>query len=109
MFNTGDLFKQRVTAHLKLLNRYLRYIFNVHFMLAILFLIVTLSVYYQQWLENLSPNFPGAFVIALVFGLVASYNPLQMFLQEPDKVFLIVKEEKMYGYFRSTILYNYFV
>lgn len=107
MFNPSSLFKQRLSAHIKLLNRYLRYIFNGHFMIALLFLIITLSIYYQQWLENISPAFPGTLIIAFAFGLAASYNPLQMFLKEPDKVFLIVKEEKMYRYFYGTLLYNY--
>ena len=109
MFNPNELFKQRLSEHIKLLNRYLRYIFNGHFMIALLFIIITLAVYYQRWLENINENFPAAFVIALVLGFVVSYNPIQMFLKEPDKVFLIVKEEQMQPYFRLTLVYNYVV
>lgn len=109
MFNPTELFKQRLKEHAKLLNRYLRYIFNGHFMIALIFIIITLSIYYQKWLEEMDESFPAAFVIALVLGVVASYNPLQMFLKEPDKVFLIVKEEEMHRYFRWTLIYNYFV
>lgn len=109
MFDPVRLFKKRMTDHIKLLNRYLRYISNGHFMIALFFLIVTLSVYYQKWLETLSPNFPVNLVIALALGLVASYNPIQMFLKEPDKVYLIVKEKEMVRYFRLTLLYNYIV
>lgn len=87
MFNPTDLFKQRLTEHIKLLNRYLRYIFNGHFMIALLFIVVTLAVYYQQLLERLNENFPATFVIALILGLLVSYNPIQSFLKEPDKVF----------------------
>lgn len=107
MFNPIDLFKQRFTEHMKLLNRYLRYIFNGHFMIALIFIIVTLSVYYQKWLETISPNFPSVFVIAIVLGIIVSYNPIQSFLKEPDKVFLIVKEMEMHRYFRLTVMYNY--
>lgn len=109
MFDPVRLFKKRMTDHIKLLNRYLRYISNGHFMIALFFLIVTLSVYYQKWLETLSPNFPVNLFIALALGLVASYNPIQMFLKEPDKVYLIVKEKEMVRYFRLTLLYNYIV
>ena len=109
MFNPIDLFKQRVTDHIKHLNRYLRYIFNGHFMIALIFMVITLAVYYQRWLENIHENFPAALVIALVLGFIVSYNPLQMFLKEPDKVFLIVKEEQMKQYFRLTLVYNYVV
>src|SRR5699024_10293583 len=90
-------------------NRYLRYLFNGHFMIAVLFLIITLSIYYQHWLETVSPNFPSSAVIAIILGFVVSYNPMQYFLREPDQVFLMVKEREMDKYFRYALTYNYFV
>lgn len=107
MFNATELFVERLKDHLKLLNRYLRYIFNGHFMIALLFMIVTGAVYYQQWLSTLSTEFPSSLVIAIIFGLLVCYNPLQLFLKEPDKVFLIVKETEMQRYFLFGLLYNY--
>src|SRR5699024_149469 len=107
MFNATDLFKERFEAHMKLLNRYLRYIFNGHFMVALLFIIITIAIYYQQWLEHLSPDFPAALVLAIALGFVVSYNPIQSFLKEPDKVFLIVKEKEMQTYFKYSLVYNY--
>lgn len=107
MFDATALFVERFKAHLKLLNRYLRYIFNGHFMIALLFMIVVGAVYYKKWIDTLSPDFPTALVIAVIFGILVTYNPLQLFLKEPDKVFLIVKEEKMRAYFRYGLLYNY--
>lgn len=107
MFNAKDLYIDRFKDHLKLLNRYLRYIFNGHFMIALLFMIITGAVYYQQWLSTLSEDFPSALVIAVIFGLLVCYNPLQLFLKEPDKVFLIVKETEMQRYFLFGLLYNY--
>lgn len=107
MFNATELFVDRLKDHLKLLNRYLRYIFNGHFMIALLFMIVTGAIYYQKWLATLSPDFPSSLVIAVIFGLLVCYNPLQLFLKEPDKVFLIVKETEMQRYFLLGLLYNY--
>ena len=107
MFNATSLFKERLRAHIKLLNRYLRYIFNGHFMIAILFIIVSLAVYYQAWLAEVPASFPAAPVIAVLFTIVVLYNPIQSFLKEPDKVFLIVKEEEMNRYFLYSLLYNY--
>lgn len=109
MFDPAALFKNRLSAHLKLLNRYLRYIFNGHFMIALLFIIVTLSVYYQRWLEEAPITFPAALVIGVVLAIVVTYNPLQLFLKEPDKVFIIVKEALMRRYFLYGLLYNYVV
>lgn len=107
MFNPTELFKQRLASHIKLLNRYLRYIFNGHFMIALIFIIVTIAVYYRRWLDTVSDEFPAAFMIALALTFIVLYNPLQSFLKEPDKVFLIVKEEKIYRYFHFAFFYNY--
>src|SRR5690625_3300877 len=109
MFNASDIFKSRLKEHIRLLNRYLRYISNGHFMIAIFFAIVTLAVYYRKALENLHPDFPAGLIIAVVLGSVVLYNPIQTFLKEPDKVFLLVKEEEMLPYFRYSILYNYVI
>src|SRR5690625_3578 len=109
MFDSVKLFNERLKEYILLINRYLRYIFNGHFAIAILFGIVTLAIYYQKWLANLSPDFPAGIVIAIVFGVVVFYNPIQTFLKEPDKVFLIAKENEMGSYFRRSLVYNYLV
>src|SRR5699024_9627207 len=75
----------------------------------ILFIIVTLAVYYQRWLAEVSASFPAALVIAVLFTIVVLYNPIQSFLKVADKVFLIVKEEEMNRYFLYSLLYNYSV
>ena len=107
MLNVKELFKERISAHVRLLNRYLRYIFNGHFMIAILFLIVTAAVYYQRWLSDVPETFPAALVIALLFTFVVLYNPLQLFLTRPDQVFLIVQEKALQQYYIYALLYNY--
>lgn len=107
MFDAKQLFKERLSEHIQRLNRHLRYIFNGHFMIAVLFIIVAISVYYQQWLENIPSWFPGGIVIALVLGAAVSYNPLQTFLKAPDQVFLMVKEVEMGAYFRRALMYNF--
>ncbi len=109
MFDAGSLFKQRLIEHVKLLNRYLRYIFNEHFMIALTFIFIALAVYYQKWLENINEDFPAALVIAVILGFVVSYNPIQSFLKAPDEVFIIVKEQAMHRYFRRSLVYNYMV
>lgn len=109
MFNPKELFKNRLTAHLKLLNRYLRYIFNGHFMIALMFIIITVAIYYQRWLQTVPDTFPVALLIALALSFVTIYNPIQSFLKEPDQAFLIVKEKEMSNYFQWTLVYNYTV
>src|SRR5690625_413319 len=107
MFNAGELFKQRFSAYLKETSRYLRYIFNGHIAVVIFFLIAAIAVYYQQWLEELPPDFPTVWIIGILFGLLASYTPVRTLLLEPDLVFLLPAEHKMEPYFRKALLFSF--
>lgn len=109
MFDAQKLYKQRFSEHLKEMSRYLKYMFNGHIAVALLFLISAVAFYYQQWLAQLPENFPSVWVIGILFGLVATYSPVRTLLQEPDLVFLIVAEEKMATYFRNTLIYSFIV
>ena len=109
MFDSNAFFKNRFSEHLKETSRYLRYMFTGHLMIAMLFFISAIAVYYQQWLANLPDNFPTAWVVGIAFGLVASYSPVRTLLKEPDLVFLIAAESKMSAYFRNALLYSFVI
>ncbi|MCM3725600.1 ABC transporter permease [Neobacillus cucumis] len=99
MFDENKLWRDRAGGRMKDLGRYLRYIFNGHIVIVLLFLIGTAAFYYQEWIKNLSPNFPAALVIAVLIGIIVTYSPVYNFLLEADKVFLLPLEEKLKGYF----------
>ncbi|MEC5423689.1 ABC transporter permease [Virgibacillus sp. C22-A2] len=109
MFNSHEFFKKRFSAHLKETSRYMRYIFNGHIMVALLFFISALAYYYQQWLEQLPPDFPTSLILGVILGLLVSYSPVRTLLKEPDLVFLIAAENKMYAYFRDALLYSFVI
>ncbi|MEH7549276.1 ABC transporter permease [Neobacillus vireti] len=99
MFNENKLWRDRAGGRMKDLGRYLRYIFNGHIVIVLLFLIGTAAFYYQEWIKTLSPNFPAALVIAILIGIIVTYSPVYNFLLEADKVFLLPLEERLKGYF----------
>lgn len=107
MFNANELFKTRFIQFMKETSRYLKYMLNGHIMVAMLFLIVALAVYYQQWLAQLPDNFPSAWVIGLLFGFIASYHPVRTLLKQPDIVFIIPAERNMDTYFRKSLIFSY--
>lgn len=109
MFNSHEFFKKRFSAHLKEMNRYLRYVLTGHTAIVLLFFIAALAYYYQQWLADLPKNFPAALIIGAGLGLVASYSPIRTLLKEPDLVFLITAENKMNAYFRNAIIYSFVI
>lgn len=106
-FDAKVLFRQRLSRHLKELSRYLRYIFNGHIAFALLFFISALAYYYRGWLENLPEQFPSALVIGVIFGMIASFSRVHTLLQQPDLVFLLPAEHKMWPYFWGTFAYSF--
>ncbi|MCT2535571.1 ABC transporter permease [Aquibacillus koreensis] len=109
MFDARQFFMERFSTHLKETSRYLKYIFNGHIAIAMLFIVSALAFYYQQWLATIPDNFPTAIIIAIGFGFIASYSPVRTLLKEPDIIFLLPAEHKMSAYFRFTLLYSFII
>jgi len=107
MLDAKNLFKERLSNHAKQLSRYMRYIFNGHIAVAMIFLISALAVFYQEWLTTVPKDFPAEVIIGVAFGIVVTYNPIRTLLKKPDVMFLMVAEEQLYPYFRRTLIYSY--
>ncbi|GAM15047.1 ABC transporter permease [Mesobacillus selenatarsenatis] len=106
MFNPQHLWKERFGTFSKETGSYLRYIFNGHLVIVVLFLLGTAAFYYQEWIETLQPDFPAAWIIALVLAVVLTYSPIQTFLTEADKIFLLPLETRLDDYFRKSITFS---
>ncbi|MCM3662911.1 ABC transporter permease [Mesobacillus subterraneus] len=106
MFNPQDLWKERFGIFAKETGSYLRYIFNGHLVIVVLFLIGTAAFYYQEWIKTLQPDFPAAWIMALVLAAVLTYSPIQTFLTEADKIFLLPLETRLAEYFRKSIIFS---
>lgn len=106
MFNPQDLWKERFGTFAKETGSYLRYIFNGHLMIVVLFLLGTAAFYYQDWIKTLQPDFPAAWIIAFILAAVLTYSPVQTFLTEADKIFLLPLETKLGDYFRKSVFFS---
>ncbi|WNF24015.1 ABC transporter permease [Mesobacillus jeotgali] len=106
MFNPQHLWKERFGTFAKETGSYLRYIFNGHLVIVVLFLLGTAAFYYQEWIATLQPDFPAAWIIALVLASILTYSPIQTFLTEADKIFLLPLETRLNDYFRKSIVFS---
>ncbi|WP_144474446.1 ABC transporter permease [Cytobacillus oceanisediminis] len=106
MFNPQDLWKERFGTFAKETGSYLRYIFNGHLMIVVLFLLGTAAFYYQDWIKTLQSDFPAAWIIAFILAAVLTYSPVQTFLTEADKIFLLPLETKLGDYFRKSVIFS---
>jgi ABC-2 type transport system permease protein len=99
MFDEKALWKERFGKRLRDLGRYLRYIFNGHLVVVLLFLLGSAGYYYQNWIATLSGGFPVEIIMAVLLGIFLTYSPVYNFLLEADQVFLIPLETRLKGYF----------
>ncbi|MGV2940691.1 ABC transporter permease [Mesobacillus sp. LC4] len=106
MFNPQQLWKERFGTFAKETGSYLRYIFNGHLVIVVLFLLGTAAFYYQEWIKTLQPDFPAAWIISLILAFVLTYSPIQTFLTEADKIFLLPLETRLHDYFRKSIIFS---
>lgn len=88
------MFKKRRHRFAVRCQKYLRYVFNDHFVLVLVFLMGFVMVQYSQLLKHFPANpwpislaVSGILLIFLVVGRVATY------LEEPDKLFLLSQEQ----------------
>ncbi len=107
MFDEKLLWKERFSRTSKDLSRYLRYIFNGHLIIVLVFLLGSAAYYYQEWLKIIPNNFPSAVIMAVSIALLLTYSPIHTFMSEADRIFLIPLETSLDGYFKKSIIISF--
>ncbi|WP_404461565.1 ABC transporter permease [Sutcliffiella horikoshii] len=106
MFNVDQLWQARFSQYLKDTRRYLRYMFNDHLVIVMIFLLSGLALAYQNWLEVVPPDFPYALLMGIILALLMTRGSIHTFLKDPDLVFLLPLEEKLKPYIKKSFLYS---
>lgn len=107
MFDEKLLWKERFSRTSKELSRYLRYIFNGHLVIVLVFLLGSAAYYYQEWLKIIPDDFPAAILMAVVMAFLMTYSPIYTFMSEADKIFLIPLETSLKGYFAKSLFISF--
>lgn len=103
----NNLYRQRLSSHLKEMFKYLRLVFNDHFVFALLIFIGGLGYAYSNELKELQPNLWWAKpVIVVVLLLVLQLGRFAMLFQDADVVFLLPKEAEVRQYLRDARRYS---
>lgn len=106
MFNVDQLWKSRFTQYVNDTRRYLKYMFNDHLVIVMIFLLSGLALAYQNWLEIVPPDFPYALLMGAILALLITRGSIHTFLKDPDLVFLLPLEEKLKPYIKKSFLYS---
>ncbi|MCT3526687.1 ABC transporter permease [Latilactobacillus curvatus] len=101
------LWQKRVQKHIQEQVKYLRLVFNDHFVITIIFLLGALGYTYANAVKGLDPRAwwlkP---VLSLVLLAAVSFGRLATLLKEADSVFLLPKESGLVTYLKSARLYS---
>ncbi|SJZ52767.1 ABC-2 type transport system permease protein [Pilibacter termitis] len=99
-----EFFKQRSTQHMNRMLRYMRYVFNDHFVLVCLFLLGGVGFYYSGLIRTLPKDFFwGKIIIVVVLLFSLPIGKVATLLQEADLVFLLPKEKEINGYLKYAL------
>jgi ABC-2 type transport system permease protein len=84
--------------------KYLRYVFNDHFVLVLMFLIGFLAYQYADFLKKLPDHWlPGYFVLFLASLMVLFVGRLATFVETADQQFLLAKEKAVQSYLGTAV------
>lgn len=104
------LFNTRLKRHLKETFRYLRLVFNDHFVFAMLIMLGGLSLSYSNTLKTLpKSSWWGAPAVIVFLIAILQLGELSTFLKDADIVFLIAKENVMTDYLRYAKQYSLYL
>ncbi|MBB6443476.1 ABC transporter permease [Bacillus benzoevorans] len=107
MFDEKLLWKERFSRTSRELSRYLRYIFNGHLVIVLVFLLGSAAYYYQEWLKVIPDNFPAAIIMAAAIAFLLTLSPIFTFMSEADRIFLIPLETSLNGYFKKSLFISF--
>ncbi|HGC7580114.1 TPA: ABC transporter permease [Streptococcus agalactiae] len=88
------LFNKRRSLFLTQNSKYLRYVFNDHFVLVLMFLSGFLLYQYSQLLKDFpKTHWPIIVIVSIIILMLLAMGGIASYLEPADKQFLLIKEE----------------
>ncbi|TGY52811.1 ABC transporter permease [Ligilactobacillus murinus] len=101
-----DLWKMRQKTHQKQMFKYLRYVLNDHFILALLFILGGLALSYSNYLKALSPQAEIWYakpLVLLILVISLQVGRLATLLKPADIVFISPRQAEMGQYLQKAL------
>ena len=103
-----NLFQKRRQVFRNQCLKYSRYVFNDHFVLFLLVFIGFLAVQYSQLLRNFPKNhLPIILALAVLLVFLLPLGRIATYMEKPDSLFLLVKEEELKSYLQKQTRLSY--
>ncbi|MFT9456899.1 MAG: ABC transporter permease [Liquorilactobacillus hordei] len=104
----NEIWNGRLKKYQKMLLRYSKYVFNDHFVLALLFFVGGLGLSYSNFVKSLpqKPFWWEQPILIIILFLIVQIGKLASLLEEADKVFLLPKDYQMKDYFKLVLKHS---
>ncbi|PKH08882.1 ABC transporter permease [Planomicrobium sp. MB-3u-38] len=107
MKNLHDVWSKRLGSYTVEVQNYFKYIFTGHIAVVLLFAIGAAGYAYSDWVQNVPENFPGALLLAVIFGVLLAYSPPSTLLKEADMVYFLPLESKLDEFLKPAIKWSF--
>lgn len=103
----NSLFNQRLQSHFTQMSKYLRYVFNDFFVIALMFIIGGIGYQYAMFIKHLQAGqWWEKLVLVVLILVVIQLNNLVTFVKRADFVFWLPKEKEFFTFLRSGLRYS---
>ncbi|MGE1098000.1 ABC transporter permease [Bacillus altitudinis] len=104
---TQTIWKSRLEEHVQETRKYLKYMFNDHLVIVLIFFLAGGASWYSNWLKHIPAHFPSYWVMAVVFSLVLTSSYVRTLIKEADLVFMLPLEAKMDSYLKQAFNFSF--
>ncbi|MCC5889382.1 MAG: ABC transporter permease [Alkalibacterium sp.] len=103
----SELFKKRTGYYYRQLGKYLKYVFNDHFVIALLILLGAVGFTYSNYLETVEPDalLPRLILFAFII-IVIKTGGIRTLIQPADGIYLLPLEKKIGPVMRKNLIYS---
>lgn len=107
MKNLHEVWDKRLRRYSVEVQNYLKFIVTGHIAVVMLFAIGAAGYAYSEWVQAVPPDFPAAWLMAVIFGSLLAYSPPVTLLKEADSVYLLPLESRLDEYLKPALRWTY--
>ena len=108
MKSLHNVWSRRLQKYTIEVQNYLKYIFTGHIAVVLLFALGAAGFAYSEWIQDIPPEFPGALLLAVIFGLLLALSPPSTLLKEADAVYFLPLESKLDEFLKPALKWSFF-
>lgn len=107
MKNLHEVWDIRLRRYAAEVQNYLKFIVTGHIAVVMLFTIGAAGYAYSEWVQDVPPDFPAAWLMAAIFAALLAYSPPATLLKQADSVYLLPLESRLDEYLKPALRFTF--